>query len=143
MTRHAAPAVRLTRAAILALGCGAGSSSAESVPLGTYDLELPASDPAARATERWALTLAEGGRFTVTRGGQASVEGRYRVAADTLVFSEETGPRACPDSETGPGTYQWRLGERDLTLTPVADRCDGRRAAFTARALTRAAAGRP
>ena len=143
MTRHAATSVRLTLAAALAVGCRAGSSGTEGGLPGTYDIELPASDSAATGTERWVLTLGEGGRFTVTRAGQASVEGRYRVAADTLVFSGEAGPRACPDSETGPGTYRWRLGERDLTLTSVADRCDGRRAAFTARPLTRTDTGTP
>jgi hypothetical protein len=146
VARHDTPSVRLTLAAALVLGCRAGSSGTERALLGTYHVELPASDSAGReatSTERWVLTLGESGRFTVTRAGQASVEGRYRVAADTLVFSGETGPRACPDGETGPGTYRWRLGEGDLTLTSVADRCDGRRAAFTARPLTRADAGTP
>jgi hypothetical protein len=143
VTRHTATSIRLALTGILAQGCQAGSSSADGGLLGTYGVELPASDSAAAGTERWVLTLGAGGRFTVTRGAQASVEGRYRVAADTLVFSGETGPRACPDGETGPGTYQWRLRERDLTLTPVIDRCDGRRAAFTARPLTRINARTP
>jgi ketosteroid isomerase-like protein len=111
--------------------------------LGTYAVELPPSGAGGTPAERWGLTLAPGGRFAVTRAGRAAVDGRYRVAADAIVFSEETGPDACPDAETGPGTYRWRLAAGSLTLTSVVDRCDGRRAAFTARPLTRAAAGTP
>ena len=123
-------------AALALAGACKPSADAPAALSGTYAIELQ-PDSAGAPAERWVLTLADGGRFTVTRGGQPGVEGRYRIAADTIVFSEEAGPLSCPDAETGPGTYTWRLGARDLTLTPVTDRCDGRRATFAVRPLTR------
>ena len=152
MTRLPTALARLALPLAFGLGCrsaggsgtatpGAAASGAAGPPLGTYGVEMPTADSAGAAGATWALTLAEGGRFAVTRGGQVAVEGRYRVAADTIVFSGEEGPFACPDATTGPGTYRWRLGRRDLTLTAVTDDCDGRRAAFAARPLSRPGTG--
>jgi hypothetical protein len=98
---------------------------------------------AGAAAVPWLLRLAEDGRYAVTRGGQRAVDGRYRLAADTIVFSGEAGPQACPDEATSPGTYRWRREAHTLTLTPLADECSGRRAAFAGRPLTRADASTP
>jgi hypothetical protein len=146
VTRRPAALARVVLALTpaLGIGCRPAGLSAGAAPIGTYGIELPnAANESGALAGRWALTLAEGGRFTVTRGGQTAVEGRYRVAADSIVFSGESGPFACPDAETGPGTYRWRLGARELTLTPLTDGCEGRRATFAARPLTRPAAGSP
>jgi hypothetical protein len=150
VTRRPAALARVVLALTPALGIGcrpaglSAGAAAAAAPIGTYGIELPnAANESGALAGRWALTLAEGGRFTVTRGGQTAVEGRYRVAADSIVFSGESGPFACPDAETGAGTYRWRLGARELTLTPLTDGCEGRRATFAARPLTRPAAGSP
>jgi hypothetical protein len=123
---------------------GAGAPAAALTPLGTYRVEMPGESTAAGAPAvPWLLRLAEDGRYAVTRGGQRAVEGRYRLAADTIVFGGEAGPQACPDEATSPGTYRWRREAHTLTLTPVADECSGRRAAFAGRPLTRADASTP
>jgi hypothetical protein len=149
VTRPTAALARLAAAA-LGLGCrsasgsgAAGAPGAALTPLGTYRIEMPGESAAGAPAAPWALRLADGGRYAVTRDGQLAVEGRYRLAADTIVFNGEVGPQACPDEATSPGTYRWRREGRTLTLTPVADDCNGRRAAFAGRPLTRADADTP
>jgi hypothetical protein len=147
-SRHAALA-RFAAVTVLGLGCrptggvGAGAPGAALTPLGSYRIQMPGEAAAGVPAAPWALRLADGGRYVVTRGGQLAVEGRYRLAADTIVFSGEAGPQACPDETTSPGTYRWRREARTLTLTPVADECPGRRAAFAGGPLTRADADTP
>jgi hypothetical protein len=150
MTRLPAALTRLTVATALGLGCrpasgagAAGAPGAALTPIGTYHIEMPGESTAGAPAAPWALRLADGGRYAVTRAGQVAVEGRYRLTADTIVFSGEAGPQACPDEVTSPGTYRWRRAGRTLTLTPVADGCDGRRAAFAGRPLTQADADAP
>jgi hypothetical protein len=149
MPRRHAALTRFAAATVLGLGCrptggsGAGAPGAALTPLGSYRIEMPGEAAGGAPAAPWALRLADGGRYAVTRGGQLAVEGRFRLAADTIVFSGEAGPQACPDEATSPGTYRWRRDAGTLTLTPVADECAGRRAAFARGPLTRTAADAP
>jgi hypothetical protein len=143
MTRLPAALACLAVTVALGLGCrsasgsgAAGAPGAALTPLGTYRVEMPGESTTGSPAAPWALRLADDGRYAVTRGGQLAVEGRFRLAADTIVFSGEVGPQACLNGATSPGTYRWRREARTLTLTPVADECPGRRATIAGRPLT-------
>ena len=82
---------------------------------------------------KWSIKFDDSNKVTVTRDGQVLVEGTYKVTGDAMELTDEKGPMACGgDQKTG--QYKWKLEEKKLTLTKVADACEGRANALTAQA---------
>ncbi|MBI3959290.1 MAG: hypothetical protein HY328_10820 [Chloroflexi bacterium] len=110
------------------------------LPPGIYTTTLAAEDiPPAFPAEAipllsgaWEMNFTDAGRFTVAKDDEVVVEGHYTSTQDEVVLTDERGPLACgkPGAETG--RYRWQLADEMLTLTVVADECDGRAVILTA-----------
>ena len=70
----------------------------------------------------------------ITGGAVDSVS--YLATADTLQWTDISGPRACPPNQTG--TYEWEVVDDVLSLTLVSDPCGGRGSNLNGRTLERA-----
>lgn len=116
---------------VLLLGSLAACSPAPTAPPpGTYATTLVKADIPPELPEEvseflagtWEITLGNDNRFQGYKDGNFMVEGRYTSTQDQLVFTDEEGPAADPDS--GPGTYKWNFNEQTgtLTLTPIDDK---------------------
>jgi uncharacterized protein (TIGR03067 family) len=73
----------------------------------------------------WAMTLDGAGKFKMTRNGQLGVEGSYKVAGDTIEFTDEAGPFR-EQGNTRTGTYRWRLAGTKLIFDRLRDEARGR-----------------
>ena len=60
----------------------------------------------------------------------------YLATADTLRWTDISGPRACPPNQTG--TYEWEVVDDVLSLTLVSDPCGGRGSNLNGRTFERA-----
>ena len=116
--------------ALLLGGLAACSAVPSAPPPGTYittlaEADLPSELPdEARAFLQgtWEMTFGDDHRFQGYKDGNFMVEGRYTSTQDQIVFTDEKGPAADPDS--GSGTYKWNFDgqAQTLTLTPIDDK---------------------
>lgn len=119
----------------------ASAAPAETGIVGNYtvtvaDADIPSSvtgDARTGITGAWAIAIHPGNHFVATYNGNQVAEGPYQVNGNQIVFpAGETGEYAC----TAPATYSWRVGNGQLTFTPVGDDpCGGRRIVLTAHPL--------
>lgn len=102
-----------------ALLCIAAPSSvgAQNTPIGTYH---------SRAVT---LELTSPGLARFSNAFGSLMAASYVLAADTIIFSDESGPTAC---SAGAGRYLWSLKAETLQLRPLSDPCEGRRTALSA-----------
>jgi hypothetical protein len=70
------------------------------------------------------LVLLQGGRYTNGGIGAVSVDGNYTLKQNQIVFIE-FGPADAPCLHI-PGTYEWRVQGKVLTLKAVNDPCPTR-----------------
>lgn len=94
--------------------------AAVSFPLGEYTVG------------EFAIVFDEKGQFRVSKGGEMAVEGEYTVKSDQLELTDKRGPFSCAGAGHETGIYKWKYEGEILTLSKVADECDGRSAAMTA-----------
>ena len=108
----------------LAAWLAAGQSArAADLPKGTYT---------SSAQKDWSITFDGKGKYTVTRGKMAVVEGSYKVSGDELTLTDEKGPLVSKNEDEKTGKYKWKLDGNKLTFKPVADKSKGRELALTA-----------
>jgi hypothetical protein len=93
-------------AAALALTSGAFAAGGLS---GTYTTTIKTP---AQLKGKWALTLAQGGSYTVAVNGQPVARGKYTSTAKTITFAHERGS-GC----TGAGTYAWTKSGKTVTFS--------------------------
>ncbi len=76
------------------------------------------------------LTLLDGGRYILqVYGDDVPITGTWAISAEQIVFTEAAGGGDCPGD---PGTYQFVMDGKALTLTKVKDPyCDLRVEDFT------------
>ena len=118
---------------------GCGPSLPES-PHGTYTITIASADLANGASSVlagfWDLTFADDSLFTVSKDGELVVKGTYSVVEDQLTFNDEEGLLACRAGQAI-GLYKWALDGNALSLTPIEDQCDGRKAILAAHLFSR------
>ena len=85
---------------------------------------------------KWAINFGDNNKVTFTKDGEIAVEGTYNVTGDELELTDERGPVAC-GGEQKTGKYKWKLEEKKLTLTKVADLCEGRARGLTSQVWVR------
>lgn len=94
-----------------------------------------AQDPATRSVVGpfsagpFGLAFDSAGSWHVIINGAMAVEGVYELRRDTVLLRDRGGSRACAPDVVG--TYTWARTGAALSLTPVADQCQGRRGALT------------
>ena len=113
----------VTFVALLLFVVGCASTSTPSLQ-GTWVTTLTeAESPASYG--QWEMTFADGGRFSarLDRTG-GTVEGRYTFTQEQYVETDESGRYSC-GNETA--TYKWSVEKDNLTMTPIDDKCGGRR----------------
>ena len=74
------------------------------------------------------LTFRPGGFFEVEFRGDKGFEvaGRYQVAGNELIITDEGGIASCLAPEYRPARYLFTIRSGELTLDAVNDDCDGR-----------------
>ena len=90
-------ALLVVAVAALALSCVALAAGGLS---GTYATTIKSPT---QLKGRWALTLAQGGSYTIALNGQALARGKYTSTTKTITFDRERGSTC-----TGAGTYAWK-----------------------------------
>ena len=85
-------------------------------------------------TGDFTLTL-DGGHFRGTQKNELKVEGDYTVKGNRVVFTDRSGPWACPAKDTG--TYHVESKGKTLTFKKIADTCEGRIGSLTPKAWTK------
>jgi len=113
---------RLVSALALVALLPGGPAWAADFPTGTFT---------ASKQPDWSITFGEKGRFTVTRGGKAVVEGSYKVAGAEVTLTDEAGQFATPDPAGKTGKYRWKHTDGKLTFTVVEDKSRGRELLLT------------
>ncbi len=91
---------------------------ASAPPAGTYTTKI-ATPPELKGT--WALTFTKSATYTITLNGKVAIRG-HSSGGTRLLFSKETGPKACPSV----GTYTWKRTGKSLRFTKISDACVGR-----------------
>jgi hypothetical protein len=71
----------------------------------------------------WKLKL-KNGKYTVSLGSKAEVNGNYTIKGNTISLTDTGGPAKCP----GTGKYKFKISGTSATLTKVKDAkaCVGR-----------------
>jgi hypothetical protein len=71
----------------------------------------------------WKLKL-KNGKYTVSLGSKAEVNGNYTIKGNTISLTDTGGPAKCP----GTGKYKFKISGNSVTLTKVKDAkaCVGR-----------------
>ena len=114
------------------------------VPAGVYTTTItPADIPPEFPPEAipvlvgtWQVELTEEGANIVSKDGEVVVIGRYTASPSHVVLRDEEGPLACFDGHgIATGVYNWSFQNNELVLTPVLDRCAGRRIVSSAHPL--------
>jgi hypothetical protein len=111
----------------------AGVASAATSPKGTYTTSI--KGVAAAIDGKWQVVLTASGPFTITRNGALAIKGRTSVVGSKITFRDSSGHYACPPAQAG--VYRWKLAGRSLTLTAIAERCQGRLLVLTRHPLTK------
>ena len=66
------------------------------------------------------------GKFSVSMGNDAAVEGGYSGTAEQVTFTDKSGKEACAEPGQESGTYHWTYAHDALTFGKIEDRCDAR-----------------
>lgn len=74
------------------------------------------------------VDIYEGGKITLSLGGEIIVIGKYQVTGDLLEVEDVEGSYAAP--EYGAGRYQWNLDGNTLTFALVEDKMPPRQKSF-------------
>lgn len=127
--------------ALFLVGCTSNSAPSSS-PLGTWVTTLSEAE-APVFYGQYEVTFAENGRYAVrhSRSGGAALEGRYTLAQDQIVMTDELGP--CVASGAQSATYKWSVEKDVLTLTLLNDPCYTRRVATIGRTWSRGKLAEP
>ena len=89
-------------------------------PAGRYATKIATPAP---LKGTWAISFANGGKYTISQNGAVVVRGHYLSVAPQIEFSKETGPKACPAA----GYYNWKRSGKALTFHRLSDpQCAGR-----------------
>jgi hypothetical protein len=119
---------------------------AAQAPVGAFTInikseELPEDMPAGMRKAlagTWEIILLANNRFQLLLGERPMVEGRFTVADNEIVMTDEKGMISCataPGEETG--KYKWSLAADKLTFAPAADKCEGRKLILTLHTWTK------
>ena len=117
--------IALTLTLVTVLAAPAAASAGGLWPH-VYSTKITGATPAV-LNGTWRLSLQKAA-FSVTKGGAAALSGSLTIAGNRVTFRDLAGPFACRGSQVT-GTYTWRL--QGNTLTPVSDKCTGRRTILT------------
>lgn len=129
---------------VLLIGSLAACNPAPAAPSpGTYSTRLVEADMPTELPEEvrgflqgsWEIVLGNDQLFQVIKDGEIAIEGSFTATQDQIVFTDEEGPAAEPES--GPGTYEWHSDGQTLTLTLIDDTSLGRILVATAHPLTK------
>jgi hypothetical protein len=105
------------------------TAAALALPIkGTYTTTVSGS--------KWTISIAPSGRYGIYNTGRKLVTGSVRVTGKRVAFVDQGGPRACRGA-VAVGIYRWQLTRGLLTLTPLSERCSGRRVVLSTRPLLR------
>jgi hypothetical protein len=115
-------------------------------PTGTFTTnitleELPSDMPAGMRKAlagTWEIIFLASNRFQILLGDKPMVEGRFTVAKDEIVLTDEKGIISCttaPGEEIG--KYKWTLDAGKLTFAATDDKCEGRKLILTLHAWTK------
>jgi len=119
-------------------------AASDGIPVGVYSVEVGLGDiPAEFPPEvadilvgTWTTELTAAGTTVVRKDGELVAYGSYTSSKEHFVIRDKGGPLACTDAHgIGTGVYTWSLGNGELTLIPVLDRCFGRAFVLTLRAM--------
>jgi hypothetical protein len=141
-TRHAQAKVVAPRAGDILLPSAEVNST--NLPPGTYTTTITEADippyfpPEAIAilVGQWQIEFTEAGSSVVTKDGDIVVVGHYTSTPTRVVLTDQQRALSCTDA---PGiaraVYKWSLGNDELVLSSVLDRCAGRQVVLTAHPL--------
>jgi hypothetical protein len=82
----------------------------------------------------WFFKIDQFAQFTLKRNGKLYVKGSAAGANGKLAIADTGGPAACKGISAA-GTYNYKMKNNQLTLTPTFDQCAGRKAILTAHPL--------
>lgn len=78
---------------------------------------------------KWAIKY-DDGKLTLTRNGEAVVNGVYKITGNEIEVTDESGMMAC-GGDLKTGRYKWKLEGKNLTFEKIEDDCPGRAGALT------------
>lgn len=126
---------RLLLLALLAVPAVAFGATPKVPFAGTYTTSITGKKPAA-LNGTWLISIATTGRYGTYKAGRRLVTGSLTTIGKRAVFVDQAGPSACPAAQAV-GIYRWKRVGKRLTLTPVSERCRGRRVVLSSRPLLR------
>jgi len=102
---------------------------------GAYTTTLKGKTPSS-FNGRWTISVAPSGRYGIYKSGVKLVTGSAKTVGTRVTFADQGGPAACHGS-AAVGVYRWKLARGLLTLTPLSERCAGRKLVLSSRPLVR------
>jgi hypothetical protein len=85
---------------------------------------------------RWTISVAPSGRYGIYKSGVKLVTGSAKTVGTRVTFADQGGRAACHGSGAV-GVYRWKLARGLLTLTPLSERCAGRKVVLSSLPLVR------